>query len=52
MAIEASPRMARSFTLPPPSKKNVTIVAELVIHPGQALARKVRTAKNRPQCLQ
>jgi hypothetical protein len=27
-------------------------VAELVIQPGQALARKVSTAKNRPQCRQ
>jgi len=27
-------------------------VAELVMQPGQALARKVSTAKNRPQCRQ
>jgi len=51
MAIEASPRTASSFTLPPPKMK-VTIVAELVIQPGQALARKVSTAKNSPQCRQ
>ena len=51
MAIAASPRTASSFTLPPPKMK-VTIVAELVTQPGQALARKVSTAKNRPQCRQ
>ena len=48
MAIAASPRMASSFTLPP-SKMKVTSVAELVIQPGQALARKVSAAKTRPQ---
>ena len=47
MAIEASPRTASSFTLPPPKMK-VTSVAELVIHPGQALARKVSTRRTGP----
>jgi len=51
IAIAASPRTASSFTFPPPKMK-VTMVAELVIQPGQALARKVSTAKNSPQCRQ
>jgi hypothetical protein len=51
IAIAASPRTASSFTFPPPKMK-VTMVAELVTQPGQALARKVSTAKNRPQWCQ
>src|SRR5215212_8884836 len=47
IAIAASPSRASSFTFPP-SKMKVTMVAELVIQPGQALARKVSTAKTSP----
>jgi hypothetical protein len=48
IAIAASPSTASSFAFPPPKMK-VTMVAELVTQPGQALARKVSRAKTSPQ---